>query len=288
MNTKNKAIVCILISAFGFSIMNLCVKLSGDLPSIEKSFFRNLVAATIAFILLYRSKAGFSCKKENLPALILRAVLGTIGIFCNFYALSHMVLSDASMLNKLSPFFTLIFSYIFLKEKLSPFQCIALVIAFIGSLFIIKPSFDLTATFPALCGFIGGVCAGGAYTCVRYLGIKGEKGPFIVFFFSAFSCLFVLPYLIFNYVPMTVTQLGTLLMAGLFAAGGQFTITAAYSYAPAGKISIFDYSQIIFATLLGFFLFGEIPDKYSFIGYGLIILASLGMFVYNMRAAKKN
>ena len=104
MNTKNKAIVCILISAFGFSIMNLCVKLSGDLPSIEKSFFRNLVAAIIAFILLYRSKAGFSCKKENLPALILRAVLGTIGIFCNFYALSHMVLSDASMLNKLSPF----------------------------------------------------------------------------------------------------------------------------------------------------------------------------------------
>lgn len=59
-------------------------------------------------------------------------------------------------------------------------------------------------------------------------------------------------------------------------------------YAPAGKISIFDYSQIIFATLLGFFLFGEIPDTYSFVGYGLIILASLGMFIYNMKAAKKS
>ncbi len=56
----------------------------------------------------------------------------------------------------------------------------------------------------------------------------------------------------------------TLMMAGLFAAGGQFTITAAYTYAPAGKISIFDYSQIIFATLLGFFLFGEIPDCLQF------------------------
>ena len=123
---------------------------------------------------------------------------------------------------------------------------------------------------------------------VLVLGTHGIKGPIIVFYFSVCSCLFVLPYLIFNYVPMTATQLGTLLMAGLFAAGGQFTITAAYTYAPAGKISIFDYSQIIFATLLGFFLFGEIPDKYSFIGYGLIILASLGMFVYNMRAAKKN
>ena len=240
MNTKNKAIVCILISAFGFSIMNLCVKLSGDLPSIEKSFFRNLVAAIIAFILLYRSKAGFSCKKENLPALILRAVLGTIGIFCNFYALSHMVLSDASMLNKLSPFFTLIFSYIFLKEKLSPFQCIAIVIAFIGSLFIIKPSFDLTATFPALCGFIGGVCAGGAYTCVRYLGIKGEKGPFIVFFFSAFSCLAALPYIIFFFEPMTLQQFLILIGAGAGAAVGQFGITAAYKYAPAREISIYD------------------------------------------------
>jgi len=72
-------------------------------------------------------------------------------------------------------------------------------------------------------------------------------------------------------------------LSGLFAAGGQFTITAAYTYAPAGKISIFDYSQIIFATLLGFLLFAEIPDRYSLIGYGLIILASLGNFLYNWK-----
>ena len=86
---------------------------------------------------------------------------------------------------------------------------------------------------------------------------------------------------------MSMKQLVTLLMAGLFAAGGQFTITAAYTYAPAGKISIFDYSQIIFATMLGFFLVGEIPDKYSFTGYVLIILASLGTFLYNMRISKE-
>ena len=118
---------------------------------------------------------------------------------------------------------------------------------------------------------------------VRVLGTHGVRGPVIVFYFSLFSCLVILPFVLMNYTPMSAGQLGTLLMAGLFAAGGQFTITAAYTYAPAGKISIFDYSQILFATLLGFFLFGEIPDKYSFIGYGLILLASLGMFVYNMR-----
>lgn len=64
MNTKNKAIVCILISAFGFSIMNLCVKLSGDLPSIEKSFFRNLVAATIALSYYIEAKQVFPARKR--------------------------------------------------------------------------------------------------------------------------------------------------------------------------------------------------------------------------------
>jgi drug/metabolite transporter (DMT)-like permease len=286
MSSKNKAIICILISAFSFSIMNLCVKMSGDLPSIEKSFFRNIVAAIIAFILLKKSKTGFSFKKENLPQLILRSALGTIGIFCNFYALSHMVLSDASMLNKLSPFFTLIFSYLFLKEKLSPFQCVSIVIAFIGSLFIIKPTFDLTAVFPALCGLIGVICAGGAYTCVRYLGLKGEKGPFIVFFFSTFSCLAALPYLIFFFEPMTVRQFLILIGAGLGAAGGQFGITAAYKYAPAREISIYDYTLVIFAAIWSAIFFGELPDGLSILGYLMIFGMSALMFVYNNRQQK--
>ena len=194
--------------------------------------------------------------------------------------------ADASILNKLSPFFAIIFSFLILKEKITPMQGTCVLLAFIGCLFVVKPGFQNAALIPALIGVCGGLGAGIAYTMVRVLGTHGVKGPIIVFYFSAFSCLFVLPYLIFDYTPMTGKQLVTLLMAGLFAAGGQFTITAAYTYAPAGKISIFDYSQIIFATLLGFFLFGEIPDCYSFIGYGLIILASLGMFVYNMKVIK--
>jgi drug/metabolite transporter (DMT)-like permease len=197
-----------------------------------------------------------------------------------------MVLSDASMLNKLSPFFTLIFSYLFLKEKLSPFQCVSIVIAFIGSLFIIKPTFDLTAVFPALCGLIGGICAGGAYTCVRYLGLKGEKGPFIVFFFSTFSCIAALPYLIFFFEPMTLRQLLILLCAGLGAAGGQFGITAAYKYAPAREISIYDYTLVIFAAIWSAIFFGELPDGLSILGYVLIFAMSAGMFVYNNRQIK--
>ena len=86
---------------------------------------------------------------------------------------------------------------------------------------------------------------------------------------------------------MSFRQLFILLLAGVCAAGGQFTITMAYTYAPAKKISIYDYSQIIFATVLGYVIFGEIPDLSSFVGYGLIVAASLVMFVYNCRNARK-
>ena len=158
-----------------------------------------------------------------------------------------------------------------------------MLLAFAGCLFVVKPGFQNAALIPALIGVCGGLGAGIAYTMVRVLGTHGVKGPVIVFYFSAFSCVAVLPWIVVNYAPMTMEQVGTLLLAGIFAAGGQFSITAAYTFAPARKISIFDYSQIIFATVLGFLLFGEVPDAYSFVGYGLIILASFCMFVYNRR-----
>ena len=106
-----------------------------------------------------------------------------------------------------------------------------------------------------------------------------ERGPFIVFFFSAFSCVVTLPYLIVDYSPMTIAQLVILICAGIAAAGGQFSITAAYSYAPAREISVFDYTQIIFAALMGFIAFGDIPDKFSIIGYVIICSVSVAMFL---------
>lgn len=281
MKDKNKAILCIMLSALGFATMSMFVKMAGDLPSIEKSFFRNLVAFFCAWFLLRRSGYGFHFQKENLPALVLRSTLGTIGIFCNFYAVDHLVLSDANMLNKLSPFFVIIFSYLFLKEKIAPFQVLAIICAFLGSLLIIKPSFASASFTPSVIGLLGGISAGAAYTVVRYLGTKGEKGPVIVMFFSGFSCLACVPFLITGFEMMSGRQLVCLLLAGVSAACGQFGVTAAYRYAPAKEISIFDYSQIIFAALYSIFLFGDIPDRYSVIGYVVIIAMSVLNFLYN-------
>ena len=177
----------------------------------------------------------------------------------------------------------MIFSYLVLKEKVNVPQALFVIGAFLGSLLVIKPTFSNMDLFPSVIGLLGGLGAGIAYTYVRKATLHGEKGPFIVCFFSAFSCLVTLPFLIFDYHYMSLAQIGTLLAAGLAAAGGQFTITAAYSCAPAKEISVYDYSQIIFAAGLGFFVFGQIPDLLSWIGYAVICAMAVGMFFYNNR-----
>ena len=259
--------------------MNMFVRLVGDIPSIEKSFFRNFIAAIVALVLVLKNREDIHIKKENIPLLLMRSAFGTLGILGNFYAVDHLILSDATMLNKMSPFFTLIFSFIFLREKLSMKTAIIVIGAFIGSLFVIKPTFENTNLFASIIGFIGGLGAGAAYTCVRALGKKGVKGPVIVLFFSAFSTLVTVPFIVLDYHPLSALQLASLLFAGLAAAGGQFSITAAYSFAPAREISVYDYSQVIFSALFGWIIFAQIPDALSFIGYGIIIAMALSMFL---------
>ena len=101
----------------------------------------------------------------------------------------------------------------------------------------------------------------------------------MVFFFSAFSCLVLVPWLLLDYHPMSPKQILFLLGAGLMAAGGQFAITAAYNFAPAKEISVFDYTQVVFAALLGFFVLGQVPDLYSVVGYVIIIGVAVWSFL---------
>ena len=280
MKEKYKGIVYITISAFFFALMSLFVKLSGDLPVFQKSFFRNVVAVFFAGSIVLKSKSKIKLDKSNLGILILRSTLGTIGILCNFYAVDHMLLADASILSKLAPFFAILMGALILGEKLKPFQIGAVIVAFIGALLIIKPGSGLIAA-PALIGTLGGLCAGTAYTLVRLLGKKGVSGPFIVFFFSAFSCVVIAPFMIMDFRPMALNQLLCLLMAGLCASFAQFSVTAAYCHAPAREISVFDYSQIVFSAILGFFIFHQVPDIYSWIGYAIIIFTAIANFIYS-------
>ena len=290
MNIKPKSnyamgVICLLGSVLCFSFMNLFVRLAGDLPSIQKSFFRNVIALIVALIALTKAGGDYKCKKGNFKDLFLRSLAGTIGVFCNFYAMDTLNISDASILNKLSPFFAIIFSFVILKEKANKFEWIAVVVAFIGALFVIKPSFNVEV-LPAFIGFIGGCAAGMAYTYVRKLGLKGERSMIIVLYFSMFSTLCTLPYMIFNCAPMSVKQILILILCGLSAAGGQVLITKAYSFAPAKEISVFDFSIVITTAILGYFFLNQTPDILSVVGYVIIIGVAIVKWRYGLKKTK--
>ena len=267
---KIQGILYIIFAGFFFSLMTFFVKCSGNLPTMQKAFFRNAVAMIVSIVLLARSEEGFYIKKSSWPCLFLRSLCGTAGLILNFYAIDRLGLADSNILNKLSPFFAIIMSVFLLKEKANKVEWLSVAIAFIGAIFVIKPSFQITSVY-GLIGLLGGLGAGVAYTFVRKLGKQGERGPVIVMCFSTFSCLVTVPFLIMNYVPMSSEQWIFLLLAGAAATGGQLSITKAYTKAPAKEISVFDYSQIVFAALLGFLFLHEIPDCYSIIGYVIII-----------------
>ena len=284
LSNRTKGVLFIIMSAFGFAMMSAFVKLSGDLPSFQKTFFRNITSCIIAFILIVINKESFFGKLENQKTLILRSLFGTLGIVFNFYAIDKLVLSDANMLNKLSPFFVIIFSALFLKEKINIKQGLAIIVAFIGALFIIKPQFNFDI-IPSLIGVLGAICAAAAYTCLRALGGK-EKYYTIVFYFSFFSTIAILPFMLIVYKEMSMLQFVYLILAGIFASIGQFGITIAYKYAKAKEISIFDYSNILFSAIISIILFNVIPDYLSVIGYIIIFAVSLYMFLYNKKLDK--
>ena len=275
LSNRTKGVLFIIMSAFGFAMMSAFVKLSGDLPSFQKTFFRNITSCIIAFGIILVKKESFFGKLENQKILILRSLFGTLGIVFNFYAIDKLVLSDANMLNKLSPFFVIIFSALFLKEKINFKQ---------GLSIIIKPQFNFDI-IPSLIGVCGAICAAAAYTCLRVLGSR-EKYYTIVFYFSFFSTIVILPFMLMVYEKMTLVQFLYLILAGIFASIGQFGITIAYKYAKAKEISIFDYSNIIFSAIISFILFGVLPDYLSIIGYLVIFSVSLYMFLYNKKLDK--
>ena len=159
LSNRTKGTLCLIASAFGFAMMGMFVRLTD-----EKGFFRNAVAVVIAAGLFWprdRSRdlkgrasgpSPFSIFHSTFYILLLRSVLGTAGIFLNFYAISHIPLADAMMLNKLAPFFTVAFSWVFLGERLRLAQGACLAGALLGAACVVKPGFAAAALFPALCG----------------------------------------------------------------------------------------------------------------------------------------
>jgi drug/metabolite transporter (DMT)-like permease len=281
MEKRNKGIIFILMSSLFFALMAALVKYLGNIPTVEKIFFRNLIATVTAFVIV--KKNGKSLVGNNIKLLLLRSSFGLLGIAAYFYALSQMKLSDAVILNKMSPFFVVVFASIFLKEKISKMQMAALIIAAVGAVFVIRPGFD-SNIFPALIALLSSLFAGIAYTIVRELR-KTDSAAAVVFYFSLFSTIVIVPFMLTGgFVVPAGNDILALAALGIFAAAAQLFMTNAYRHAEASELSIYTYANIVFSSFFGLLFFQEIPDIITIIGGVLIITAGY----INYRSKKLN
>lgn len=285
MNKLTKGILLLLISALGYAGMSLFIKLAGNnIPVIQKIFFRNILTFFVAVYFLVKKKESPLGHKGNRKLLAFRGIIGTLGALANFYGVEHLILPNAIILNQLAPFFIILFSFIFLKEKIKKFQIIALIVAFCGIGVIIGPGSNMPL-IPAFIEILAAVSMGIVFTCIRYLS-KTESAETIVFWFSCISILISLPFVIFDYSPMSIMQITYLLLAGLFTVFGQFGATLAYKFAPAKDISIFGYSQVLFGTIFSALVFGVLPAPVSFVGYIIVIGAAFISFLFSRKDNK--
>lgn len=279
---KTKGILLIITSALFYAIMSVFVSKAGDLPFFEKVLFRNLVSTAVAIWMLIRKRVPLRVSSDCVTPLMLRALFGTISVFCNYYAIDHLLLANSNSLSKLSPFFAILLSSIFLKEKVSRQQLLCIGIAFVGSMFLLLPALG-TVGFSTLVGLTGGFAAGAVHVCLRTMKSRGTESAVIVLVFSVASTLIALVPTVLYFEPMNARQLFCLLMAGATCAVAQFSLTGAYRYAAPRDISIYESTQIIFSALLGFFLFGQIPTFTNTIAYVLILVASWLLFRYHRK-----
>jgi drug/metabolite transporter (DMT)-like permease len=270
VESRSKALWYALASAFAFAVMGGFVKLAADVAVLDKVVFRNLVSLVVALVIVLRNRRPILGSRSNQLALMGRSLLGIGGVMCYFWAIDRLLLADAAMLAKLSPFFVTVFAAVFLGERLSVRIAVALMLGFAGGLLVIKPQIDLEVV-PALIGSTSAVFAGGAYVLLRYLRDR-EPPETIVLHFSLVSVVGLLPFMLASFDRPTLTEWFLLLGIGLSAAAGQLTLTASYRYGPAGQVSLISYATIVFSALFGWFWWAEVPDTLSIAG-GLLILA---------------
>lgn len=276
---KFGAILCMLVSALSYSIMQFCVKLTPDIPIMEKILIRNLFSMIIAFIVIKKKRLSLFGAKKNQKYLFGRTLGGYLGMNLFFLGTMQVSLSDAAIINKLSPFVVMILAHFFLKEKVTKYHILALLLAIAGSWLVINPQFD-SSIIPITILLISAILSGIAFTSLRALGDK-ENEFTIVFHYSFISVAISIPFLFFNFVLPDLKSGLILLSVGIFAAIGQIALTYAYKLAPASEVSVYDYSNIIFSSLIGYIFLKEKLRWLEILGIVIIIVSSIIVYITN-------
>lgn len=295
MSKRNLGVVLMLLFAVCYSAMQVAVKLSSNkIPIMEQVFVRNFMNMCLVFFLIRKKKVSFFGERKYQLQLFVRDCFSFLGIGCLFYASARGNQADITILNKMSPFFVTIFASIFLKEKLSKVQVPALILAFGGAFLVSNPSFGSASlslvsnlgfgstSLPLVAAFLSAVTTGVSYTLLSYFKDKVD-GLSVIMHFATFSVVCSIPFMIGNFVVPTGWDLVALLLVGVFGTLGQILLTYAYRLAPASYVSIYNYAGILFSMLMGYFILQQDVGINSIIGGGMIVFASLIVYLYNQR-----
>ena len=268
---RGKAALFMILGALFLSIVPVFVKLiptDSGIPTTQKLFMRGAVATLVLAVVLITRRISFRPGKAVL--LGARSLFGIAGMLTFFLAVEGMDLAEAVTINKLSPFFVLILSWLFLGERLKKIQIVAVILGFAGVIVILRPD-SIPLTLPAGLAVCSALFAGSAYTTLRALR-RTDRPLLVVFWFSAAITLFFLPSVILGGVMPDLKSLVFLLCIGISGTAGQLFMTKAYRCAPGGEVAIYGYLSVVFSMSFQIIIFDSVPGAAVFIGAGLILL----------------
>lgn len=262
-------------SALCFALMASIVKIvSESINPSQMVFFRSIFG--LIFILPFVIHKGLPYfKTTKLKLHLLRGIVSLLAMTCFYFSIANIGLAEATLLNAASPLFIGILAMLFLNEKLTRTIMINLIIGFIGVALILKPGTNLFQ-LAALVGLGSAFFIGAAKILIRYMA---DTEPVLrtIAYFSLFTTIYsAVPMLWLWQTPSTNTIL-LMLLASVFATGGQTLLTYAFTHNPAIRVSPFTYATVVFATLLGWIGWQELPDMGSSIGALFVVIACLGI-----------
>lgn len=261
----------ILLAAVLSSQMLMLVKLVGSqLPSTEVAFFRG--AFGLAFIMpfvLRNGVDGFRTKRPGLQAL--RGLSSSLILICGFYAMVHLPLAQVSAISFSRPLFVLVLAALFLGERIRMFRTMATLAGFVGVLIIVRPGAGMEPA--ALIALLAAVFIAVNVTLVRIL-TRTDKVATMVFYPALVQTIVLAIPAAAVWQTPTWEQAGLLLGVGMVGTLMQACVVRAYSYAETSAMAPFDYTRLLFATLVGYLIFAEVPDIWTGVGSAILIGAT--------------
>lgn len=252
---------------------------------MEIVFYKNILGVMI--ILYSLKKLPVAIDKSKLHLLLLRGVFGALAMILFFYTIATIPLGVAVILNKTSPFFVTILAYYFMKETINAYTFFALIIGFLGVVLIIKP-FGIEFSIDHIMGVLGGFFAAAAYATIKKIKDIYDARVIILSFMSIGVIFPLLLFIFTSYVHIQVHTDPIIWLLIIFMAisstASQWLLTRAYSISPASIIGVIGYSSIPFAVGFGVILGDSLPDIYTFLGIGFIVL---GGILVSKKSSKK-